>query len=135
MQCQICNKTITIKKSNDVEIHSCTGCNGFWIKKGNLNKLVAHQSGDLEFSSIDHHMHNDTHGIMKCTFCNDQAMIKSNFIEQSEIILDYCEKCGAFWIDSGETEKMQKYIESLENSGVKPSIIDTIFKVLYSLPK
>ncbi len=135
MQCQICDKTITPKISNNVEIFSCTGCSGFWIKKGNLNKLIAHASGDIEFSSIDHHMHKDTHGIMKCAFCEDQAMIKSNFIEHSNIILDYCEKCGAFWIDSGETDKMQNYIDSIDKSDKKPSIIDIIFKSLYSLPK
>ena len=135
MQCQICNGTITPKTVNNVEIFSCEGCSGFWIKKGNLNKLIEHQAGDIEFSSIDHHMHKDTHGILKCAFCEDQAMIKSNFIEQSEIILDYCEECGAFWVDSGETDKMQEYMENLEKEPGKPSIIEVIFKSLYSLPK
>jgi Zn-finger nucleic acid-binding protein len=135
MECQVCNGTITPKKVNDIEIFSCKNCNGFWIKKGNLNKLIKHQSGDIEFSSIDHHIHTDTHGIMKCAFCTDQAMIKSNFIEYSDIILDYCEKCGAFWIDGGEIEKMQKYMNSLDDSSTKSSIIEIIFKALYSLPK
>lgn len=135
MQCQICKGTITPKNVNNIEIYSCSNCNGFWIKKGNLNKLIEHQSGDIEFSSIDHHMHKDTHGIMKCAFCEDQAMIKCNFIEQSDIILDYCEKCGAFWIDAGETDKMQMYIETLDKNSKKSTIVEIIFKSLYSLPK
>jgi Zn-finger nucleic acid-binding protein len=135
MQCQLCKGTLTSIKTNNVEILSCEKCKGFWLKKGDLNKLIQHKSGDIEFSSVDHHMHKDKHGIMKCIFCDDQAMIKINFIEYSDIILDFCEKCGAFWVDSGETKKMQKYISSIENSKGKQTITEIIMNILYSLPK
>lgn len=135
MKCQICKKTITPIKTNSIEILQCENCKGFWVKKGDLNRLIKHQAGDIEFSSIDHHMHHDTHGIMKCTFCEDQAMIKVNFIEYSNIILDYCEACGAFWIDSGEVEKMEEYIKSIENTNVKPTILEIIMNTIFSLPK
>jgi len=135
MTCQICNKTITPIKTNNLEILQCQECKGFWVKKGDLNRLIKHRAGDLEFSSIDHHMHYDTHGIMKCVFCNDQAMIKVNFIEYSDIILDYCEKCGSFWIDNGEIEKMENYIKNIENNDAKPTILEIIMNTIFSLPK
>jgi Zn-finger nucleic acid-binding protein len=133
MECQICSGTITPVKIDDIEILRCEKCRGFWIKSGDLNKLIKHGAGDLEFSSIDHHMHRDTHGIMKCVYCDDQAMIKINFIEYSDIILDFCEECGAFWIDHGETEKMQAYVDKIE-SNKKHTIAEIIMGIIYKLP-
>lgn len=135
MECQVCKGTITPVKKKDVEILQCDGCGGFWIQKGDLNRLIEHAGGDVEFSSVDHHMHTDTHGIMCCVFCEDRAMIKSNFIEYSDVILDYCEKCGAFWIDNGEVEKMQAYIDKIEKAGKKKSVAEVIMNILYSLPR
>jgi Zn-finger nucleic acid-binding protein len=135
MKCQVCSGLITPVKKENIEIQQCNQCNGFWIKKGDLNRLIDHQSGDIEFSSIDHHMHQDTHGILKCVYCEDQATIKSNFIQYSDIILDYCENCGAFWIDNGEVIKMQEYIKQIESENKKQSITEIIMNILYSLPK
>lgn len=135
MKCQICKGTITPKKKDDVEILQCKNCNGFWIKSGALNKLIKHKNGDVEYSSIDHQMHDDSHGLLKCAFCDDQAMIKINFIGFSDIILDYCEKCGAYWVDNGEVDKMQKYIERIEGTDAKSSLAEIIMSIFYSLPK
>ncbi|MCK4796693.1 MAG: zf-TFIIB domain-containing protein [Spirochaetes bacterium] len=135
MKCQVCNGLITPIKTNNIEILQCEKCKGFWVHMGDLNNLIKHQSGDIEFSSIDHHMHKDTHGIMKCYFCEDSGMIKVNFIEYSDIILDYCEICGAFWIDAGELEKMQKYINTIEKNDKKQSLAEIIMNIIYSLPK
>ena len=135
MKCQICTGIMTPFKTNNIEILKCQKCNGFWTHKGDLNNLIKHKYGDIEFSSIDHHIHKDTHGIMKCAFCEDQAMIKVNFIEYSDVVLDFCEKCGAFWIDSGETGKMQKYINEIEKNDKKQSLAEIIMTIIYSLPK
>ncbi|MCG8571250.1 MAG: zf-TFIIB domain-containing protein [Spirochaetes bacterium] len=134
MNCQICKNTITPTKAQGIEIYSCNGCKGFWIKKGELNKLIEHTAGDLEQSSIDHHFHKDTHGTLKCIYCDDSAMIKINFIEFSDIILDYCEQCGCFWIDSDEVEKMQQYVKKIEKND-KPSRSEIIMSIFYSLPQ
>lgn len=135
MKCQLCTNTITPVTTQGVEIYKCEGCNGFWIKRGDLNLLIDHQRGDLEFSSVDHHFHKDTHGTLKCAFCDDSAMIKINFIGYSDIILDYCEECGAFWVDAGELEKMQEYISGIESGDKKKSLAEIIISVIYSLPQ
>ena len=80
MKCQLCNSTITPIKTKNIEILQCEGCNGFWIRKGHLNQLIKHNAGDIEFSSIDHHMHYDTHGIMKCIFCDVHKFRKKHRI-------------------------------------------------------
>lgn len=136
MNCQLCKGLLTPVNTSDIEILQCNKCRGFWLQRGDLNRLIMHKAGDLEFSSVDHHMHKDTHGIMKCMFCEDQAMIKVNFIGYSDIIMDYCEECGAFWIDKGELEKMQEYINEIENDPErKQSISEIIMNIIYSLPK
>ena len=88
MNCQLCNSTITSISKQGIEVFACEKCQGFWIKKGDLNTLIKHKAGDIEFSSIDHHIHKDTHGIMKCTFCDDRTMIKINFIEDNTFEVD-----------------------------------------------
>lgn len=135
MKCQLCQGLITPISINNEEILKCESCEGFWIKRGTLNKLIKHKAGDIEFSSIDHHMHKDTHGIMKCAFCEDQAMIKINFIEYSDIILDFCEECGAFWVDTGELDKMQNYMKTIEKDKKKITITEIIMSIFNSFPK
>ena len=41
-------------------------------------------------------------------------MKKINFLEYSEIILDYCPKCGSFWIENDELKSMHDYIDKVE---------------------
>jgi Zn-finger nucleic acid-binding protein len=135
MECQICKGILTPVRTNEIEILSCTNCRGFWVKRGDLNRLIKHKAGDIEFSSVDHHMHGDTHGILKCVYCEDHATIKTNFIGNSDVILDFCEGCGAFWVDAGEADKMQEYVAKIEAGKKKQTIIEVIYNVLYSLPK
>ncbi len=135
MECLVCKGKLEKIISNDIEIIKCNKCKGFWVKSGDLNRIVKHKAGDIEFSSIDHHFHKDIHGIIKCIYCNDIAMIKINFIEFSDIILDFCEICGAFWVDNGELEKMQIYIDTIEDTGTKKTIAEIIMNLIYSLPK
>lgn len=135
MECQLCEGTITPVKRGEAEIYLCEKCNGFWVKSGELNKLIKHKVGDVEASSIDHHFHKDDHGTLKCAFCVDKATNKVNFIDFSDIILDYCEECGAFWIDNGELDKMQAYMDKIEKNSDKQTIAEKIMNIIYSLPK
>jgi len=136
MICEVCIKgNITTISSQGVDISKCDNCGGFWIQKGDLNKLIKHKSGDIEFSSIDRHFHTDNHGIIKCVFCEDSAMRKVSFLGYSDIILDYCEDCGAFWVDSGEINKMQDTIDTIEKDNLKKPIIQIIMEIFYSLPR
>ena len=41
-------------------------------------------------------------------------MKKVNFLDFSNIVLDYCENCGGFWLDKGELSKMEDYIHKVE---------------------
>lgn len=135
MECQICGGSITPVATHNIEVLSCEKCNGFWIKKGDLNKLIEHHGGDVEVSSVDHHVHPDSHGILKCAFCEDRATIKVNFLEQSDVILDYCEECGSFWVDKGELQKMQEYMTEVEEHAAPQTVREWILKICYSLPK
>lgn len=134
MKCQVCEGDLKDKEIEGVAIIKCDKCKGFWVHGGDLNKLIKHKRGDVEKSSIDHHFHQDSHSSLKCHYCEDSAMRKINFINYSDIIMDYCEDCGSFWIDGNELEKMQKYIDELEKND-KDTIVEIVMNFIYSLPK
>jgi len=70
--------------------------------------------GDVESCSIDDAPHKDSHRAIKCLDCRDVDMKKINFLDYSDIVLDYCPSCGAFWIDHGEIGKMHEYIRRID---------------------
>ncbi len=44
---------------------------------------------------------------LKCPVCDGEALQKINPSEEAELILDYCDKCGGMWFESGEVRQLR----------------------------
>ena len=41
-------------------------------------------------------------------------MVKINFLDYSDIVMDRCPTCGSYWLDKNELANMHKYIKQVE---------------------
>lgn len=114
MNCARCNVPLTQHDYEGHSINTCPKCKGLWLHRHQLNELLKNGAEDLEKCSIDDNPHQDKYPSMRCLSCKDSIMKKINFLEHSDIILDYCPKCGSFWIENDELKSMHEYIERVD---------------------
>ena len=114
MKCPRCSADLEKQDFEGHSIEICRACGGMWLHKHQLNELLQNGPEDLEKCSIDTHPHQDDNEAIRCLNCKDVIMRKVNFLEYSDIIIDYCPQCGSFWIDKDELAAMHDYIDKVE---------------------
>lgn len=118
MFCPQCEKELEIIHVDAKDVVACKRCGGMWLHKNQLNEFLADVEGDVEVCSIDDHEHSDKYPVMKCLECENQVMRKINFLEYSEIIFDYCDKCGSYWIKQHQLANMHNYISKVKDGSL-----------------
>ena len=119
MLCPRCSTPMVNENVENDTIDVCTSCRGMWLHKNQLNHLLAESDGDVETCSIDDNPHEDNYPEIKCLDCTEKVMEKINFLDYSDIILDYCSSCGAFWLDTNELNNMHNYIRKVKEGSHK----------------
>ena len=139
MDCPRCGKATEIREVRGAEVDLCGTCGGIFLDRGELNKVAAATSGDLEFSTIheESFRHPDRFAVAACPRCADPAMKKVEFIVHTGIILDYCEACGGFWLDGEELFRVNDEVRALNESGsdIGSSPMQWFAEFLFSLPR
>ncbi len=114
LYCPRCpSQAMRLENIGGVSVHFCEKCGGVWLNKGELNALVHPAEGDLEFCSIDHFAE-DRYSDIACPLCPESKMVKVNFIHYSDIVMDYCPKCGGIWLDRGELDAISAEMKRLQ---------------------
>lgn len=115
MLCPLCASHPELGRLPDAEAFRCPSCQGIFLTRGELDRMAAPHSGDLEFSTVDldSFSHEDAHATIDCPACGDVGMHKVEFNIYTGIILDYCGECGGFWLDSGELERIDTEVREL----------------------
>jgi Zn-finger nucleic acid-binding protein len=138
MECPRCHVTTTVQRIGAVEMDICRQCGGMFLDRGELNKVSAPTSGDLEYSTVDldSFEHEDAFAAIACPRCGHANMNKVEFNIYSDIILDYCERCEGFWLDGRELNRVNDEIRELnEASREEPDPPMLWFaKFLWTLP-
>ena len=115
MICPRCESKLVYSEIEDQKIETCCSCDGMWLNKNQLNEILSEFGGDIESCSIDDNPHSDKFSVIKCRRCKDIDMKKINFLDYSNIILDYCPNCGGFWLDKNELFKIKEYVKNVDN--------------------
>lgn len=134
MKCPLCRKNMEMETHEGELVAACRSCKGMWLHKHQLNNLLKESGGDVETCSIGDTPHRDTHRAIQCLNCQGVTMKKVNFLDYSNIILDRCPSCGAFWLDKGELEKMHGYIRRIDE-GTHEVKDRSAFSLLVSLSR
>ncbi len=141
MICPRCNVDMVLSEILDQKIESCLSCGGMWFHQNQLNEILAEIGGNVESCSIDNNPHADEYPVIKCRQCTDVDMKKVNFLDYSNIVLDYCENCGGFWLDKDELSKMEDYIHQVEEGSRRVSdksayhLLTRLSEIAYSIFK
>jgi len=98
---------------NGVRVHSCGGCGGVWLDKGELNALAHPAEGDLEYCSLER-LAEDRVTNLPCPACPDVRLVQVNFISYTDIVMDYCPRCQGLWLDRGELDAVTAEVRRLE---------------------
>jgi Zn-finger nucleic acid-binding protein len=116
---------LTNREVGGAAVALCARCGGMFLAPGELNRVAGHTAGDLEYSTVDldTFQHDDDHGPVACPANTSHFMKKVEFNILSNIILDFCDECGGFWLDGRELlrirEEVNEYNE-VEREGVEP---------------
>ena len=125
MDCPKCigklqKKDVTIRESSDVnelrgasitydlELDQCFVCGGVWFDKGELDKYTTEKLTVIDSPSVGADLDqkfDSKEG--KCPRCQVK-MNKVPYEKSKSIILDTCPKCGGFWLDSTEIDRVER---------------------------
>lgn len=114
MHCPRCRGSLTDTTYEGVSIHRCSGCDGEWLDRDELQSIV--QNWEKKFSptelkklksihTADFTIDPDEH-TLKCPRC-DQELERFNYASTSGVALDKCPGCGGIWLDENELEQVQ----------------------------
>lgn len=115
MRCPRCEVETEVIHHERVDVHSCPKCGGTFLDRGDLNRVAEPTPGDLEYSTLDHDSfeHADVFGPTDCPRCGHTPMKKVEFNVHTGIILDYCDRCGGFWLDGRELDRINDEVRRL----------------------
>ncbi len=102
-----CHKCWVEMKKEEVEtfgpniiIDVCPKCNGIWLDKGELGKLLK----DRNLSNyLTKHIGTKSRSPMICPRCGNIMDIE----KADDVEVDVCLTCGGVWLDSGELEELK----------------------------
>ncbi len=118
MKCPRDQQETETRAVQEAEVEMCPQCGGMYLDRGELNKVAGETTGDLEFSTIDQDAfeHPDDSGPIHCPRDPDVQMKKVEFVIETNIILDFCERCLGFWIDGRELVRINGEVEKLNEA-------------------
>lgn len=138
MKCPRDDSTLEPRTIRDVEVRVCPTDGGMYLARGELNKVADPTTGDLEFSTVDLDSfdHADEYPPAPCPRDPEQVMKKVEFVIETNIILDYCERCHGFWLDGTELARINEEVCQLneaEREVPSPGLI-TFSQFVWALP-
>ena len=84
----------------NIIIDVCPKCNGIWLDKGELDKLLK----DKKLSNyLTKHIGTKSKSPMICPRCGNVMDIE----KADDVEVDVCLTCGGVWLDSGELEELK----------------------------
>ena len=115
LSCPRCKSEMLKIEDPDITIDRCSECGGTFLDKGELDVLATGMAGEIEVCSVDPAERTDEHAYRDCprAMCEGDEMRKINLLIYTDIIFDYCEKCGGFFLDKGEIKDMNKELVQL----------------------
>jgi Zn-finger nucleic acid-binding protein len=111
-RCPRCKVQTTRIEYEGAPVRICGQCGGYWVTRIAL-KAIANRR-ETEFNEVVQERFlqiaeesNSTEQLL-CLTCG-KHMVKEQFKDWDDIIIDLCKKCGGIWLDPGELEKIQIY--------------------------
>ena len=124
--CPVCKKKMVEKEYEGVPIDICSACGGVWLDKDELYQIIEkrevkfseEEKKDVEPEAPMQGSRIDMIPELNCPLCG-AVMRRFTYAGTSGVVIDRCPKGDGVWLDKGELEKIQIYIEKSEDLGEK----------------
>lgn len=123
MNCPRCKAQLRSVNYEGIRIETCDSCHGEWLDNTELKKVIDRRevAFDLEkrkaFADSIKSQRVDLSGDQQklvCPKCNGETR-PINYSEDSGIIIDRCNECKGIWLDRGELEAIQMFVEGVQD--------------------
>jgi Zn-finger nucleic acid-binding protein len=99
-------------KKQKISYDICEKCGSLWLDKGELDKLAFQVDGSIEYCSRDQ-IPGKGQNVKACPRCDGVTLENVAFVGNSDIPLDRCPNCEGFWLDGGELNLADRYLEKI----------------------
>ncbi len=101
-----------------VDVRMCGECGGYWVEPMSLKAIANKRHTEWTEAVKERFLEladrsNATEKLV-CLSCA-KTMVKEQFKEWDDIVIDLCRGCGGIWLDPGELEKIQIYWEYFQD--------------------
>jgi Zn-finger nucleic acid-binding protein len=110
-KCPRCRASLKLHAINDEEYDICPECGGMWLDRDEFYRAKRERDVYKKIEAKSEYQKSPVTGPVEyipCVRCG-KLMNRSNFGRISGVIIDSCDKHGA-WLDPGELEKIQHFI-------------------------
>lgn len=111
MRCPRCKSKLkqgTVKKS-DVKIDYCSGCKGFFLDRGEIEKVSGFAIRDLNIPP------EAVQSRTRCPVCEEWMVVFD--YPQTFVKVDICKQCEGLWLDAGELKEIEAVRSNLQKTG------------------
>ncbi len=116
MKCLSCQEEminyLVQARGREISYDLCEACGGLWLDKGELDKMAFQVDGSLEYSSTKPAAP-PKEDARQCPRCTGLDLRTVSFLGCSELVLDHCPRCGGFWLDGGELDRINRELERI----------------------
>lgn len=125
-KCPLCEVVLIEKEYEGVSVDICDCCGGVWLDKGELHEIIERrektfteqEQSEVNPKDVQQAKPGDTVAEINCPVCG-VTMKRFVYACTSGIVIDRCPNDHGVWLDSGELEKIQIYVEKSEDIGEK----------------
>jgi Zn-finger nucleic acid-binding protein len=122
-KCPRCGSPLTAAEYEGAPVPTCGRCRGQWLGPDELKQLVEARKKTWDPDRLAavaatparrlplEALHED----LPCPDCGT-PMETFNYAGDSGVLLDKCPGCGGIWLDGGELEQVQVFVESSERA-------------------
>lgn len=117
--CPVCHPEVKMDLYllNGVEFEACPNCRGVYLDKDELRKLKDRSENEtwLKLNWIDDEIDEMETALASesnrfCPKCPGSKMVVG-YYGKSDIMIDWCPKCGGIWLDGGEFRQIVDYLK------------------------
>lgn len=119
MNCPKCDGKLEPKTFKKVRIDECQSCHGMWFERDELSRAKDSTDEDLrwlDFDIFEDHESKYTKKESDGVCPRDESRLQMLTYSDSKVNIEVCPKCHGTWLDSGEFEKIIKYLEERVDS-------------------
>ncbi len=99
----------TVKEGGGVAINYCTQCKGFWLEKGEFEKVSPLAIKELSLPDEAKQV------LRVCPVCQE-LMFEFNY-PQTYVTVEMCKSCEGLWIDAEELQEIELVRDTLQSKG------------------